>query len=48
MTDVRRDTRQRWSFVPALLVCAAAPAFFVLEIPGSAGRCSRLASPWPL
>lgn len=33
MTDVRRDTRQRWSFVPALLVCAAAPAFFVLEIP---------------
>lgn len=33
MTDVRRDTRQQWSFVPALLVCAAAPAFFVLEIP---------------
>jgi hypothetical protein len=33
VTDVRRDTRQQWSFVPALLVCAAAPAFFVLEIP---------------
>ncbi|MFK0241126.1 CPBP family intramembrane glutamic endopeptidase [Microbacterium sp. NPDC090281] len=33
MTDVRRDTRQQWGFVPALLVCAAAPAFFVLEIP---------------
>jgi hypothetical protein len=33
VTDVRRDTRQQWSLVPALLVCAAAPAFFVLEIP---------------
>jgi len=33
VTDVRRDTMQRLGFVPALLVCAAAPAFFVLEIP---------------
>jgi membrane protease YdiL (CAAX protease family) len=33
VTDVRRDTTLRLGFVPALLVCAAAPAFFVLEIP---------------
>ncbi|MGV2904097.1 CPBP family intramembrane glutamic endopeptidase [Microbacterium sp. AGC62] len=33
MTEVRRETTLRLAFVPALLVCAAAPAFFVLEIP---------------
>ena len=33
MTDVRRDTTLRLEIFPALLVCAAAPAFFVLEIP---------------
>ncbi|WP_337007079.1 MULTISPECIES: CPBP family intramembrane glutamic endopeptidase [unclassified Microbacterium] len=33
MTDVRRKTALRADLVPALLVCAAAPAFFVLEIP---------------
>ncbi|AZS40933.1 CPBP family intramembrane glutamic endopeptidase [Microbacterium oxydans] len=33
MTDTRRDTASRTGLLPALLVCAAAPAFFVLEIP---------------
>lgn len=33
MTDVRRGTASRAGFLPALLVCAAAPAFFVLEVP---------------
>jgi membrane protease YdiL (CAAX protease family) len=33
VTEVRRDTTLRLAFVPALFVCAAAPAFFVLEIP---------------
>ncbi|WP_282846558.1 CPBP family intramembrane glutamic endopeptidase [Microbacterium oxydans] len=33
MTDTRRDTASRTALLPALLVCAAAPAFFVLEIP---------------
>ncbi|PRB19224.1 CPBP family intramembrane glutamic endopeptidase [Microbacterium sp. MYb62] len=33
MTSVRRDTALRLDILPALLVCAAAPAFFVLEIP---------------
>lgn len=33
MTDVSHDTASRLRILPALLVCAAAPAFFVLEIP---------------
>lgn len=33
MTDVRRVTPLRVGIAPAVLVCAAAPAFFVLEIP---------------
>ena len=33
MTHVPRDTALRLDILPALLVCAAAPAFFVLEIP---------------
>ena len=33
MTDTRRDTASRMGILPALLVCSAAPAFFVLEIP---------------
>ncbi|MFK3679545.1 CPBP family intramembrane glutamic endopeptidase [Microbacterium sp. NPDC090218] len=33
MTDARRATTTRLGIAPALLVCAAAPAFFVLEIP---------------
>jgi len=33
VTDTRRDTASRTGLLPALLVCAAAPAFFVLEIP---------------
>lgn len=33
MTDVPRAATARVGVVPALLVCAAAPAFFVLEIP---------------
>lgn len=33
MTDVRRVTPLRLGIAPAVLVCAAAPAFFVLEIP---------------
>ena len=33
MTDARRETTLRLGLGPALLVCAAAPAFFVLEIP---------------
>ncbi|QNA92341.1 MULTISPECIES: CPBP family intramembrane glutamic endopeptidase [unclassified Microbacterium] len=33
MTEVRRATTTRLRILPALLVCAAAPAFFVLEIP---------------
>lgn len=32
MTEVQRGTTLRLAFVPALFVCAAAPAFFVLEI----------------
>lgn len=32
MTDVSHDTASRLRILPALLVCAAAPAFFVLEI----------------
>jgi membrane protease YdiL (CAAX protease family) len=33
VTEVRRETSLPLGIVPALLVCAAAPAFFVLEIP---------------
>jgi len=33
VTDVRRVTPLRVGIAPAVLVCAAAPAFFVLEIP---------------
>jgi hypothetical protein len=33
VTDVRRLTPLRVGIAPAVLVCAAAPAFFVLEIP---------------
>ena len=33
MSDVRRDTTLSPGIAPALLVCAAAPAFFVVELP---------------
>lgn len=33
MTEGRRATTTRLTILPAVLVCAAAPAFFVLEIP---------------
>lgn len=33
MTDVSHDAASRLRILPALLVCAAAPAFFVLEVP---------------